>query len=365
LAEKNKAREGRDEKLAGQGSNLTSLLDSAYIVLGLDGSILEVNDAAQSLLGRASKALLQQDFFQMWAVPNMGQAFVDQVIEQRLVKGYQTDIKRASSETFIASINAQLVINQSDYSKVIECLVSDISATQKRQEEFDETLRSVTGGIAHIINNQMASVVGTADLVKMELGDRPELAEQLDKISMSGTQASDVAHNLVSFADTSDHITMEEVSMHEVVASAANYYHQSLEPEQPRKFIVKETEKTEVIFGNKELLIQMLKHLLDNAVEATETGGMVMISTKDVVLMHKQTGMNKKYVLLSVEDHGHGMDDETQHKIFEPFFSTRFAGRGMSLPQVLKIIKKHEGQIRIKTAVGKGSVFKVYFPVLE
>ncbi len=357
--------EQNKENLAGKGSNLASLLDNAYIVIGLDGAIQEANASAQQLLGLATKSLVGTDFFAHWVVPNMGSALVDQVIAERLVRGFETDMKRADGKTFVASINAQLVINQTDYSKVIECLISDITATQKKQDEFDETLRSVTGGIAHIINNQMASVVGTADLVKMELGDRPELAEQLDKISKSGIQASDVAHNLVSFADTSDHVTMKEVSMNDVVAHAADYYHQTLESDQPRKFLVKAADKTEIIFGNEELLTQMLKHLLDNAVEATEPGGAVMIATKDVVLMHKQTGMNKKYVLLSVEDHGHGMDNETQHKIFEPFFSTRFAGRGMSLPQVLKIIKKHDGQIRIKTAVGKGSIFKVYFPVME
>jgi PAS domain S-box-containing protein len=365
LTDQNKPNTGTDANLAGQGSNLSALLDSAYMVIGLDGAVLEVNAAALSMLGRKEAALLGQDFFQFWAVPNMGLAFVDLVIENRLVKGYQTDIKHSNDETFIASINAQLVINQTDYSKVIECLISDITQTQRKQEEFDETLRSVTGGIAHIINNQMASVVGTADLVKMELGDRPELAEQLDKISKSGIQASDVAHNLVSFADTSDHIKMEEVNINGVVAKVAEYYHQIVEAEQPRKFRVKADNKTEPIFGNEEALNIMLKHLLDNAVEATTEDEAIVISTKDVVLMHKQTGMNKKYVLLAVEDHGHGMDAATQHKIFEPFFSTRFAGRGMSLPQVLKIIKKHDGQIRIKTAVGKGSVFKVYFPIMK
>jgi two-component system cell cycle sensor histidine kinase/response regulator CckA len=59
------------------------------------------------------------------------------------------------------------------------------------------------------------------------------------------------------------------------------------------------------------------------------------------------------------------MDKATQQRIFEPFYSTRFAGRGMILAQVLKTIKKFNGQIRIKTGVGKGSVFKIYFPAAD
>jgi PAS domain S-box-containing protein len=355
----------QDNDIASKGSNLTALLEHAYIVIALDGEIQEVNAAAQHLLGLTEDALVGHDFFSRWVVPNMGSALVDQVISDRLVRGFMTDMKRADGETFIASINAQLVINQADYSKVIECLVADVTEDQKKQNEFAETLRSVTGGIAHVINNQMASVVGTADLVKMELADRPELAEKLESISKSGMQASDVAHNLVDYADTSDNLIMDEVYLGDVIREVEAYYHDALEAEQPRKFIVRSKDKLHRIFANKESIITMFKHLLDNAVDATEKHGTIIITSKNVVLQHKKTGLNKKYVMVSVEDHGHGMDAATQHKIFEPFFSTRFAGRGMSLPQVLKTIKKHNGQIRIKTGVGKGSIFKVYLPALD
>ena len=351
--------------LADKGSNLANLLDNAYIVIGLDGAIQEVNASAQHLLGLTADALVGHDFFSRWVVPNMGSALVDQVIADRLVRGFETDMKRADGETFIASINAQLVINQADYSKVIECVVSDITETQKKQEEFAETLRSVTGGIAHVINNQMASVVGTADLIKMELGDRPELAKKLESISKSGMQASGVAHNLVDYADTADNLVMEELYPGDAIQAMEKYYHDALEAEQPRKFRVRSKDKLHRIFANKESIITMLKHLLDNAVDATENHGTIIVTAKNVVLQHKKTGLNKAYVMLAVEDHGHGMDATTQHKIFEPFFSTRFAGRGMSLPQVLKTIKKHDGQIRIKTGVGKGSIFKVYLPALD
>ena len=355
----------KEENLSGKGSNLASLLDNAYIVVGLDGRIQEVNDAAQHLLGLTHEALVGHDFFSRWVVPNMGSALVDQVISERLVRGFVTDMKRGNGDTFIASINAQLVMNQEDYSKVIECLISDITESQKNKDEFAETLRSVTGGIAHLINNQMASVVGTADLVKMELGDRPELAAKLDKISESGMQASDVAHNLVDYADTSDNLAMNEIHLGDVLQEVGDYFKNKVLPEQPRQFGIRKPDKVHRIFGNQASIIKMLKHLLDNAVEATEENGNIFISSKNVVLLNKKTGLNKKHVLIAIEDHGHGMDAETQQKIFEPFFSTRFAGRGMSLPQVLKIIKKHNGQIRIKTGVGKGSIFKVYLPALD
>ncbi len=364
MAEKNHTQVNRKaaKDLASKGSSLMSLIDSAYIVIGLDGDIHEANEAAQHLLGLTHSALVGHDFFSRWVVPNMGSALVDQVISDRLVKGYVTDMKRANGETFIASINAQLVINQEDYSKVIECLITDNTKAQQGKDEFAETLRSVTGGIAHLINNQMASVVGTADLVKMELADRPELAAKLDRISESGMQASDVAHNLVDYADTSDYLTMDEVRCEDVINEVKTYYTEKLASEKPRNLVIRIPHKTRRVFANHESIVKMLKHLLHNAVDATQEGGNILISSKNVVLLNNKTGLNKKYVLIAIEDHGHGMDAATQQKIFEPFFSTRFAGRGMSLPQVLKTIKQHNGQIRVKTGVGKGSIFKVYLP---
>ncbi|HIP06461.1 MAG TPA: PAS domain-containing sensor histidine kinase [Mariprofundaceae bacterium] len=361
----NQANKQPQKDLVKKGSSLASLIDNAYIVIGLDGDIHEANEAAQHLLGLTQDALIGHDFFSRWIVPNMGNALVDQVISDRLVRGYITDMKRANGETFIASINAQLVINQEDYSKVIECLVTDITVDEKKKDEFAETLRSVTGGIAHLINNQMASVVGTADLVKMELADRPELAAKLDRISASGMQASDVAHNLVDFADTSDNLTLDEVHLEDVIKEVEAYYKAELAADKPRRLTIRTHKKLHRLFANHESIVKMLKYLVHNAVDATKEGGDILISSKNVVLLNKKTGLNKKYVLVAVEDHGHGMDAATQQKIFEPFFSTRFAGRGMSLPQVLKIIKKHNGQIRIKTGVGKGSIFKVYLPALD
>ncbi|MDX8380730.1 MAG: ATP-binding protein [Ghiorsea sp.] len=351
--------------LSDKGSNLANLLDSAYIVIALDGTIQEVNTAAQHLLGLTQEALVGHDFFSRWVVPNMGNALVDQVISNRLVRGFISDLKHSDEEVFIASINAQLVINQSDYSKVIECLVSDITQDEKKKEQFAETLRSVTGGIAHVINNQMAAVVGNADLVKMELADRPELTKKLDNISKSGMQASDVAHNLVAYADTTTHLVLDDVSVPHIIKQIAEEYEKTVFNEKPRQLRIRVKEKLHHIFAHKESIIKMMKHLMDNAVDATKENGNIIISSKNVTLLNNKTGLNKKYVMLAIEDHGHGMNSEVQHKIFEPFYTTRFAGRGMSLPQVLKIIKKHNGQIKIKTGVGKGSIFKVYLPAVD
>lgn len=346
--------------ISNKGSNLSQLLDTGYVFMGLDGTVLETNAALAEMLGYAEKDVVGQVFFNLWAVPNMGEALVNQVLSEKIVRGFVLDMKHENGETVVASINAQLVVNQEDFSKGIECIISEVDTKQK---EFDETLRNVTGGIAHLINNQMVSVVGTADLMKTQLNDRPELKEKLDRISKSGLQASDVAHNLVDYADITGSNPLITVNLKEITSLVIQKYNKEVFIDEPRKITVRLAKGLPSFSGDTMLLIKLLSYLLDNAVEATKEGDAITISGKVETLEHKKTGLNQEYVMLSVEDNGHGMDAETQHRIFEPFFSTRFMGRGMSLAHVLKIIKVHHGRIHVKTGLNQGTIFKVYFPL--
>ena len=72
-----------------------------------------------------------------------------------------------------------------------------------------------------------------------------------------------------------------------------------------------------------------------------------------------------KYALLQVADTGHGMTPKTQARIFDPFFTTKFTGRGLGLAAVLGIIRGHKGGVRIESEVGKGSTFRIIFPLTE
>jgi CheY-like chemotaxis protein len=71
------------------------------------------------------------------------------------------------------------------------------------------------------------------------------------------------------------------------------------------------------------------------------------------------------YVVLEVQDNGHGMDAATQARIFDPFFTTKFTGRGLGLAAVLGIVRGHKGAIQLRSQPGEGTVFSVYFPPTE
>jgi len=72
-----------------------------------------------------------------------------------------------------------------------------------------------------------------------------------------------------------------------------------------------------------------------------------------------------RYVCLSVEDHGRGMDEETRRRVFEPFFTTKFQGRGLGMPAVYGIVRNHQGCVSVESALGKGTIVRIYLPAGE
>jgi signal transduction histidine kinase len=117
---------------------------------------------------------------------------------------------------------------------------------------------------------------------------------------------------------------------------------------------------------------QVIANLTVNAAEAMPPlGGWIEISTFTAHVSANETGsfvagldsVPGEYVVLQVVDNGSGMDADTKSKIFDPFFSTKFAGRGLGLAATLGIMRSHHGAIKVDSSPGEGTTFRLYFPV--
>ena len=344
-----------------KGQHLFRLLKSGYAFLNLKGVVLESNTALTEMLGLGKHELEGKSLFHLCDDSEIAARFVEQVLAEDIVRHFSIDLCHQDGSIFHVHIDAQVVVNPEDNSPGIECILT-CSSDAMREQQFDETLRNVTGGIAHIINNQMGAVIGTAGLMKLKLNGDSEMTSKLERITQSGINASDVAKKLVEYAESIELKERYHLNITDVLNAVMEKY-TGIDTQPPRKILFDVSASLPEIKGDFAQLVRLLSIFLDNAIEATQEHETIVIKCRQKALLKGQ--VSEDYVMLSVADYGHGMDKETQVRIFEPFFSTRFMGRGMSLAHALKIIKVHEGRIHVKTGVGQGSIFKVYFPLIK
>jgi signal transduction histidine kinase len=110
--------------------------------------------------------------------------------------------------------------------------------------------------------------------------------------------------------------------------------------------------------------------ILNNAQEALNGNGRICITTRDVEIDEAAASDHAelkpgRYGCLIIEDNGVGMNDDIKARIFDPFFSTKFQGRGLGMAAVYGIIKNHNGWISVDSEPGKGSVVSIYLPAAE
>ena len=236
-----------------------------------------------------------------------------------------------------------------------------------RQAQKLESVGVLAGGIAHDFNNIL-------QIFQFNLSDlREKVANpaRLDKVIQVNDQAvkrgSQLVQQILTFARKTD-VKMEQVELNKFIPELLSLTSQTF----PRtiSFGFLPGLNVPAIQGDKNQISQIIVNLLVNARDAMPGGGQIKISTA-VVEARQVAGrfpspLDVSYVLLKVNDSGHGMDEATRKMIFEPFFTTKELGKGtgLGLSVVYGIIKTHKGFIDVESAPGVGTTFDVYFPIL-
>ncbi len=234
-----------------------------------------------------------------------------------------------------------------------------------------ESLGVLAGGIAHDFNNILAGIIGNADLALMEMSRISPAYEMVEDIARAAAHAADLTRQMLAYSGKGrfvvdilniQDIIEEMVSMIEVAIS--------------RKAVVRYefADSLPLIEADATQMRQVIMNLVTNASEAIgDKSGVISIRTGAAFLDQEyleDTYLSDSlaegdYVFVEVADTGCGMDRETQQKIFDPFFSTKFTGRGLGLAAVLGIVRGHNGAIKIYSEPGRGTTIKILLPASD
>ena len=255
-----------------------------------------------------------------------------------------------------------------------ELVVKEVTSRQQmevqlRQSQKMEAVGQMAGGIAHDFNNLLQIIGGYTELSEAETKLESSVGSSLQQISKATSRGKTLVKQLLAFSRRQ---VMDPVDMNlnEAIKSLPSLI----------QGLIGEHIKLEIIPGHglgtvhadRGLMEQVLVNLCVNARDAMPEGGALTIETENVLIdgEYAQTHLwatEGRYVLLSVSDTGCGMDKETLDHIFEPFFTTKEVGRGtgLGLSMVYGIITQHEGQISAYSELEKGTIFKIYLPLVE
>jgi PAS domain S-box-containing protein len=245
--------------------------------------------------------------------------------------------------------------------------VTDLRRAQEENLERQklESLGVLTRGIAHDFNNLLGSILANAELAEMELTGDSYQGKEIEAIKTVAVRASEIVRELMIYAGQEAEHHPEPVDLSWLVEDMLELLRVSVS----KQVVLKPDLGIDIlpVLANRAQLRQVVMNLVINAAEAIGgADGVVNVNTSLV-----KVGRNLKetanlpegsYVQLEVSDNGCGMTEEARARAFEPFFSSKFAGRGLGLSVVQGIVRAHGGAINLTSKPGRGTTFQILLP---
>lgn len=242
---------------------------------------------------------------------------------------------------------------------------------QLRRAQRMEAIGTLAGGIAHDFNNTLASIITCTEMALEETSDGSTLRELLDVVLKSGMRGKNLVKQILTFSRQGEQ-ERQEVRVDLVVSECLKLLRATLMPTIEIRLHI--DKKLGLVFADPTQIQQIVMNLCTNAVHAMRGqahGEMDMwLDNVDIDRLSVTNFGNLApgpYLCLTVRDNGHGIDEKTIDRIFDPFFSTKgqSEGTGLGLSVIHGIVSNHGGAITVESKPDQGSQFKVYLPRLD
>ncbi|MFH0844627.1 MAG: PAS domain S-box protein [Pseudomonadota bacterium] len=364
------------EDLEKRYRNLFDNINDIILTHDLEGRFLSVNRATTELLGYNPDELIGKaitDFM----LPEYKQTFYDEYLGEMKKKGYfsgvSTYLSKEGEKHYIEYRN-KLMEEEGEppYVMGVGRDISERVRMRKLEKQLMETqkikaIATLAGGIAHEFNNALTGILGSTDLIRMGVLERGEIDEHILLIRESALRLTNLTNQLMAYAQVGVY-QPKIISVPELIEDTLPIIKHTIDPAiRIETRIVGEIPLVEADITQMQLV---LSAILNNASEAMEGEGCITIKIRDEKMDDLQIKdpadrESDSWACITIEDQGKGMDEATKRRVFEPFFSTKFLGRGLGMAAVYGIIKHHGGLISIESELGKGTSVRIFLPAME
>jgi PAS domain S-box-containing protein len=355
--------------------NLFNNSEVAIFRSRFDGSeLLDVNRKFLEMLGMTQEEAIGKPSAILWADLKEREEMVRRLTADGRVAEYEYKMLGRQGE--IKNCITSLVLYREQ--GILEGSIHDISERRRAEEEKLllekqlhqaqklESLGVLAGGIAHDFNNILAVIMCYSSLGQQQ----PEkAAEFMSEIEKAAERAAGLCRQMLAYAGKTQFVE-SHVDMTLLLDEMLNMLKSTI----PQNVTIKPylTGDMPQIKADASQIRQIVMNLIINASEAIgEEQGDIRVALTKSTIGAEQTEKDHigkaiapgAYLCLEVTDTGCGMDDETKQRIFEPFYTTKFPGRGLGMSAVLGVITSHKGALQLSSQPGQGTTFKVYLPV--
>lgn len=230
------------------------------------------------------------------------------------------------------------------------------------QNQKLESVGTLAGGIAHDFNNFLSVIIGNASLAESLFSANKQFMKHISAILIGAEQAKNLTQQLLTFARGGAPV-IKAVDINSLIHESAEFVLRGARV----KCQFELSENIWSVKADKGQISQVISNLVINANQAMPDGGQIIIRTENIERIENENLplVDGKYVKITVEDQGCGIPEKNLANIFDPYFTTKATGSGLGLATVFSIIKRHSGEIRVRSQEGKGTIFSIFLPASQ
>jgi PAS domain S-box-containing protein len=342
--------------------------------LGLDGQWLRVNPRLCDLLGFSCEELQSnavQTLMRSDEVAGEAESFRQMAAGTRDRHVLDEKRFRRRDGSFMwARVNLSVHRDAEGRPKHFIAVIEDITGrrtleAQVRQASKMDAIGRLASGVAHDFNNMLTIILSCAELAASDAVVASRHGDDLDEIIKAALRAQGLTKQLLAFS-RQQVLLAAPLDLNELITGMTGMLGRLIG--EHIEVALALAPGLSPALGDRGQMEQVVMNLVVNARDAMPDGGRVIIETAEVELgnssFHEETVMQGKYVMLAITDTGSGMTQETQRRLFEPFYTTKEAGKGtgLGLSTTYGIVKQSKGYIWVYSEPGQGTTFKVYLP---